>query len=114
MNLVRELYQTIVKEIYGTTKFTAKGHAFDLAGEWPMVNYIDIVRERTGIDLLTSSDLAISEKLRELSIIYEGENRERMTDTLWKYVRKTISGPVFLVHHPKLVSPLAKESRAFP
>jgi len=29
-------------------------------------------------------------------------------DTLWKYCRKQISGPAFLVNHPKLVSPLSK------
>ena len=39
---------------------------------------------------------------------YEGNNRERLTDTLWKYCRRTIAGPVFLINHPKLVSPLAK------
>lgn len=33
-----------------------------------------------------------------------------MIDSLWKYVRKKIGGPAFLIHHPKLVSPLAKES----
>jgi lysyl-tRNA synthetase class 2 len=43
-----------------------------------------------------------------LSVKYDGENRERLTDTLWKYCRKNISGPAFLVNHPKLVSPLAK------
>ena len=33
---------------------------------------------------------------------------ERMVDTLWKYCRKKIAGPVFLTGHPKLVSPLSK------
>jgi lysyl-tRNA synthetase class 2 len=47
-------------------------------------------------------------KLEDLGVQYEGENRERLTDTLWKYCRKNISGPAFLVHHPKLVAPLAK------
>ena len=40
---------------------------------------------------------------------YEGENRERLTDTLWKYCRKNIAGPAFLMDHPKIVSPLSKE-----
>ncbi len=30
-------------------------------------------------------------------------------DTLWKYCRKQIAGPAFVINHPKLVSPLAKE-----
>ena len=44
----------------------------------------------------------------ELKISYEGANRERLIDTLWKYCRKNIAGPAFLINHPKLVAPLAK------
>jgi lysyl-tRNA synthetase, class II len=40
---------------------------------------------------------------------YEGDNRERLTDTLWKYCRKHISGPAFVVNYPVLVAPLAKK-----
>ena len=29
---------------------------------------------------------------------------------LWKYCRKNISGPAYLVNHPKLVAPLSKEN----
>jgi lysyl-tRNA synthetase class 2 len=47
-------------------------------------------------------------KLDELGVSYDGDNRERLTDTLWKVCRKTIAGPAFLVNHPKLVAPLAK------
>jgi lysyl-tRNA synthetase class 2 len=47
-------------------------------------------------------------KLDELGVEYEGDNRERLTDTLWKYCRKNIAGPAFLINHPKVVAPLAK------
>lgn len=49
-------------------------------------------------------------KLDELGVKYDGTNRERLTDTLWKYTRKQIAGPAFLVNHPALISPLAKGS----
>ena len=48
-------------------------------------------------------------KLQELGVSYEGDNRERLTDTLWKYCRRHISGPAFLVNHPVLVAPLSKK-----
>ena len=110
MNLVQEMYQYIAREVYGTTVFTARGHTFDLAGEWPRIDYLTAVEEKTGINLLTATDEAMRAKLDELGVKYEGTNRERLTDTLWKYVRKTISGPAFLVNHPELISPLAKVS----
>jgi lysyl-tRNA synthetase class 2 len=62
----------------------------------------------TGIDVLDATENEIKQKLEELQVKYTGDNRERLTDTLWKYCRKSISGPAFLVRVPKLVSPLAK------
>ena len=59
---------------------------------------------------MTSSESDMKDKLDKLDVKYEGVNRERLIDTLWKYCRKNISGPAFLIHHPKLISPLAKES----
>jgi lysyl-tRNA synthetase class 2 len=108
MKLVQELYQTIAQEVFDTTKFTTRGHTFDLAGEWPVIEYVEEVEKQTGINVLKATENEMRDKLDELGVKYEGENRERLTDTLWKYCRKNISGPVFLIHHPKLVSPLAK------
>ena len=62
----------------------------------------------TGIDALKASSKDMKEKLDNLNVKYVGDNKERLTDTLWKYCRKQIDGPVWLVNHPKLVSPLAK------
>jgi lysyl-tRNA synthetase, class II len=108
MKLSQELYQKIAEEVFGTTVFTTRGHTFDLRGEWPRVDYREEVLKQTGIDVLKSSEKEMKNKLDELNMKYEGENRERLMDTLWKYCRKNISGPVFLINHPKIVSPLAK------
>jgi lysyl-tRNA synthetase class 2 len=114
MKLSQMLYQKIATEVFGTTQFTTRGHVFDLAGEWPVVEYVHEIQKQTGIDVLTATESEMKAKLDELAVKYEGANRERLTDTLWKYCRKNISGPVFLIHHPKLVSPLAKESKEKP
>jgi lysyl-tRNA synthetase class 2 len=114
MKLIQELYQKIALEVYGRTTFSAKWHEFDLSGNWPKIDYLEIVEEKTGINLLTATDDAMRAKLRELGVKYEWDNRERLTDTLWKYVRKTITGPVFLINHPQIISPLAKASVRFP
>lgn len=108
MQLAQKLYQKIAIEVFGTTIFETRGHRFDLSGEWGVVDYRNEILKQTGIDVLESSDEKMSDKLNELGIKYEGNNRERLMDTLWKFCRKNISGPVFLIHHPKLVSPLSK------
>jgi lysyl-tRNA synthetase class 2 len=108
MALVREMYIKIANEVFGTTKFTTHGHTFDLADEWKQIDYVTEIKNRTGIDVLSQDEKEMKAKLIELGVKFDGENKERLTDSLWKYCRKQISGPAFLVHHPVLVAPLAK------
>ncbi len=108
MELVSEMYRRIATETFGTTKFTTRGHSFDLADEWKKIDYVTEVEKQTGINVLDATEEEMKTKLDELGVKYTGDNRERLTDTLWKYCRKNISGPAFLVRVPKLVSPLAK------
>lgn len=108
MKLVREMYIEVAKEVFGTTKFESHGHIFDLSDEWQEIDYKEEILKQTGVDISVSDDKEIMKKLDELSVKYDGKSRERLTDTLWKYCRKNISGPAYLVNHPKLVAPLAK------
>lgn len=110
MELVQELYRTIAQEVYGNTKFTYKSHTFDLSEDWKEIDYVDEIKKQTGVDIITATEDELKEKLSDLGVTYEGDNRERLTDTLWKYCRKNIAGPGFLINHPKLVAPLAKSA----
>ena len=108
MKLVEELYREIAKEVFGTMKFSTRGYEVDFGKDWPRLDYRETVKKETGIDVLTATDKEIKKKLDALKVQYTGDTRERMIDTLWKVCRKKISGPAFLVNHPKIVSPLAK------
>lgn len=114
MKFTQELYQKIATEVFGTTAFTTRGHTFDLAGEWLRIEYVQEIKKQTGVDVLGASEKEMKAKLDELGVSYEGDNRERLMDTLWKYCRKNIAGPVFVIHHPKLVSPLSKSLPGHP
>jgi lysyl-tRNA synthetase class 2 len=108
MEMVTALYRHIAKEVYATTKFEARGLKFDLSDEWVKIDYVDEIKKQTGIDALVATDEELKQKLDELEVKYEGDNRERRTDALWKYCRKNIAGPAFLVNHPVFMAPLAK------
>lgn len=110
MSLVKELYKTIAEEVFRTTKFTTRGHTFDLNDEWVEIDYVREILKQTGIDINTAKDDEMKDKLKELNVKYDGVNRERLIDTLWKYCRKNISGPAFLINHPLIVAPLAKKN----
>lgn len=106
--MVRDLYIDVANKVFGKTSFTTRGYTFDLASEWQEIDYADEIKNRTGIDIFNTTENAMMEKLSELGVTYEGKNLERLTDSLWKYCRKQIAGPVYLVNHPKLVAPLSK------
>lgn len=114
MDLVTRLYRKIATDVFGTTKFETRGFKFDLADEWKLVDYTEEIKKQTGIDIHKATDEELRKKLIALKISYEGVNRERFIDTLWKYCRKNIAGPAFLVNHPTIVAPLAKSMPADP
>ncbi|MFA5936332.1 MAG: lysine--tRNA ligase [Candidatus Paceibacterota bacterium] len=108
MDLVEELYKKIAVDVFGRTNFETRGHKFDLAPKWGRIDYRETVKKETGIDVLDTTYDEVKSKLENLKIVYDGNTMERMIDTLWKHCRKQISGPVFLIGHPKIVSPLSK------
>lgn len=108
MQLVRDLYLEIAEQVFGTTTFSSRGHSFDLAAEWEEIDYRAEIQRQTDIDINAAEEGEIKKKLEALNVAYEGDNRERLIDTLWKYCRKHITGPAFVINHPKLVAPLAK------
>lgn len=110
--LVKELYIKIAEEVFGKTDFETRGHKFDLSNDWKEIDYVEEIKSQTGIDVLEATEEEMESKLKELGVQFEGKNKERMTDSLWKYCRKSISGPAFLINHPKLVAPLSKENES--
>jgi len=108
MDLVVRMYRKIAMEVFGTTKFKYRDMDFDLNNEWVKIDYAEEIKKQTNVDILKAGDEEIKDRLNELKIRYEGTNRERLVDTLWKFCRKNIAGPAFLINHPKLIAPLAK------
>ncbi|MEX0910018.1 MAG: lysine--tRNA ligase [Candidatus Paceibacterota bacterium] len=108
MEFTRELYLTLAETVFDKTKFTSRGHTFDLSGEWERIDYREAIQNHTGIDILNTNEKEMEAKLNEMNVQYEGKTFERLLDTLWKTTRKSVSGPAFLINHPALVSPLSK------
>jgi lysyl-tRNA synthetase, class II len=108
MNFTVKLYRYLAEGVFGKTKFKYKDYDFDLANEWQKIDYAEEIKKQTGIDIAEAKDADIKKKLDTLKVNYEGTNRERLIDTLWKYCRKNIAGPAFLINHPVLIAPLAK------
>ena len=109
MKLARELFLEIAQKVYGKTEFSTRGHTFDLAEEWKEVDYVELLKERFGVDIFNASQEELLSIVEKNGIaIGEKINKNRLVDTLWKSVRSTIDGPIFLINQPTFLSPLAK------
>ena len=108
MEFTERMLKEITQETLGSLQFETHGHKIDLSPKWEVITYVDTVKKVTGIDVLSASEKEMMKKLDELGVKYDGTNKERLTDSLWKHCRKQIIGPAWLVDVPKLVSPLSK------
>lgn len=109
MEIVEELIKHLAKKIYGQTKFSTRGHEFDLENKWEEIDYVGIIKEKFDIDIYKADNKELLEVLKKQGMGLGGViSRNRLVDNIWKLIRKNISGPAFLVNIPKFMSPLAK------
>jgi lysyl-tRNA synthetase class 2 len=116
MKLVEELYREVVSKTFGTLKFTIKGFKIDLGQKWAEYDFVDLIKQATGLNVLQADLQTIEAKLRSLRVEYDrqGFNLTRAVDSLWKHCRKKIAGPGFLINIPVMMEPLAKRMRSNP
>ncbi len=116
MKMIQSLYRKIATDVYGTTKFSIRGFEIDLADEWETIDYCKIIEKTYGINPLTATDEEAFDSAKRAGVEIEtgpnktAPNKARIVDTLWKAIRKTLSGPAFLIGVPAYLEPLAKRS----
>lgn len=110
MEMVEEMYKFVAKKAFDTLKFEINGHKVNLESKWEKYDYVSTVQKYTGINVLEANIDEMEKALQKLGIEYDkkGFNKTRAIDNLWKYCRKKISGPGFLINQPVVLSPLAK------
>lgn len=117
MKLVERMYKKVAFNTFGTTKFKIGDFEVDLNDEWKKYDYVETIEGMTGVNILKNTLIEIEKKLIELGVKFDKKqawNINRATDLLWKWCRKRIAGPGFLVGVPKSMSPLAKEDSEHP
>ena len=104
------MYRHVAQEVFGTQQFVIGDFEVDLSKEWERYDYAATIKKFTDIDITTAALDDIEAALKRLHVLYDkkGWNRVRAIDTLWKYCRKKLAGPGFLINMPVAMSPLAK------
>ena len=114
MEMIKDLYRTIVDSVYGTRTFSIRGFEIDFDKEWETYDFCTLMQKEYGIDPRDEgADWASVLAKRDISF-EQGSSIERLVDIAWKHVRKTLKGPGFLINVPVYMEPLAKKSSKDP
>jgi len=113
MKMTEKMFSYFLKKIFGTLKIEYEGKKLNFKAPWERIEFSQLLRKYTGIDLEEINQKGIYKKAKELGIEVEEERpKAEIADEIYKkYCRSKIEQPAFIIHHPIGFQPLAK---AFP
>jgi lysyl-tRNA synthetase, class II len=90
-----------------------KKQAVNFMTPWPRVNFIDLIKKDTGLEIMNYNDAAeLLKDIKKKKIEFEDMDEMSLAglvDNLYKKVsRPKLVGPVILYHYPKYLQPLAR------
>lgn len=113
MDMVQEMYQFVIKNTFGTLELNYQGTKINWGGQWPRLNYFELFKKYTGLDLNTASEADLKKFADENHIKYEqAHSKGRIIDLIFKKKIRTLpdvsTQPAFLINQPVELEPLAK------
>lgn len=116
MEFAEEMYKYVIQKTFGTLQFKIKGFDVDFGAKWEKYDYVSTISKHTKVNIMEASLPEMEKALQKLKIDYDknGFNKTRAIDNLWKYCRKSIGGPGFLINVPVVMEPLAKRMEKHP
>ncbi|OHB20835.1 MAG: lysine--tRNA ligase [Parcubacteria group bacterium RIFCSPHIGHO2_01_FULL_47_10b] len=110
MKFIEEMLRSVVTTINGSTTVAFQDFSFDFGGQWKRVAFLELIKEKTGIDYATSTQANLLAKAKELGIdIKTYLSKAKLADEIYKKTcRPFVAGPLFVTDLPWEISPLAK------
>lgn len=109
MRFMEDMYKYVLERTFGTLQFTLGEFEVDMSGQWQVWDYAEVIHKHYHIDVYNTTIEEVAAKLKEHGLeVEKTDSIPRGIDKLWKNVRKTVAGPVWLVNTPKFISPLSK------
>ena len=117
MDITEALVAHLATELLGTTKLTYGGRELDVTPPWPRATIGDLIAEHTGRRVTVDMPVAELRTIAgELGVHIEpGYGPGKIILEIYeKTTEAKLWGPIFVLDHPKEVSPLARDHREVP
>ena len=111
MKLTEKLFEYLLKKITGKLKIKYEGKEINFKSPWPRVEFNQIIKKYTKINLEEINLEALKGKAKDLDIELEkGEQKAEIADKIYKkFCLSKLWQPTFVIHHPLGAFPLAKQ-----
>ena len=118
MDLAEGLIRTLSRDIRGSEVFEYQGKTLDMSKPFKRLRMVDGIKEITGIDFASITDVNEAIKLAEehgIELEEHEKNYGHIVNLFFeKYVEETLIQPTFLYEYPIEVSPLTKKNKVDP
>lgn len=117
MDLTEEMFETIVKEISGSTVIEYQGQTIDLKKGWPRITMIESLTSIGGIDpeiLDNTQSLLDFAKEHNIQITKKDRHGKVLTKLFDILVEPKLIAPTFITGYPVEVSPLSRKNESNP
>ena len=113
MSFVEKMYKFIIKKTFNSLISENGSKKIDWSKKWKKVDYFEIFKEKSGLDLAKASIADLEKKAKELGLKFEkGTGKGKLIDLIFKKTaRASLINPCFLINPPVEIEPLAKRSR---
>lgn len=109
MKLMEDMFKDVLSKAFGTLQFSVDGMDIDMSKDWEQWDYATVIKDHYNIDVFDCTIEEVKAALKEHGLeVEKTENISRGIDKLWKKIRATVSGPVWLINTPLFISPLSK------
>ncbi|MBT8378591.1 MAG: lysine--tRNA ligase [Ignavibacteria bacterium] len=114
MNFVEEIFENICTKVFGKTEFTFEGKTIDFKRPWKRINYVDSIKDKTGVDVINSSEEELKKLLKNIRLDTSAiSGKAKLIDEIFSQtVEPDLVQPTFVVDYPLILSPLAKKHRS--
>lgn len=111
MNLAESMISTLAKDLLGKTAIEYEGHLIELAAPWKRIGYVEIIKEKTGIDFSTIKTVEEARAAAAKSGVKIDDDMGiwKIADEIFsERAESSLIQPTFLTDYPKELSPLSK------
>ena len=116
MKMLRDLYVHVTTVVNGKPEITFDGQVIDLSKEWAEYPLLDIIKDRTGVDLTNTDPARARAEAKRIHVdIPDDASYGKVVDEIFSQkVQPDLVGPTFITDYPEEISPLAKKHRSKP